>query len=460
MSRRVNLFANLFLTTVLVCLVAALVYAVHRSDFYPPGTMNKFYLVLMGGVLLCAMALRLRYDYKVNFVMSILSISAGVYLFEIFLDCCTNVAVTNPYAQAAKAAGVPFDLRTRQQIFLDLVKEGTELYPSANVSQIVETGGIELAEGRISPLAGMSGKTTLLCNESGEYGLFLADEHGFNNPLGLYAPGEVDIVLIGDSFTHGSCVSAGEDIASHLRNRGKKAINLGYSGKGPLLELATLQEYAEPLKPPVVLWIYYEENDLEDLAIEQQSATLLNYLDRDYSQDLFNRQAEVDEALVHYLDKVVAELKEKRTEDAQFSLNTQLTRIIRLSNLRQLLTNVFSAPPPPPPPSPLFEEVLKEARDRTSAWGGRLYFVYLPAWQRYGTKIDPGNAFHRDQVLSIVAKLGIPLIDMHEVISQQPDPLSLFPFRLHGHYLAEGYELMASNIQAYLEKDRSRVSTQ
>jgi hypothetical protein len=299
-----------------------------------------------------------------------------------------------------------------------------------------------------------------MCNESGEYGLYLADEHGFNNPLGLYAPGEVDIVLIGDSFTHGSCVSAGEDIASHLRSRGKKAINLGYSGKGPLLELATLQEYAEPLKPAVVLWVYYEENDLEDIVIEQQAEILLSYLKRDFSQNLFNRQAEIDTALASYLDKVVAEIKEKRTEDSQLSLNTQLTKVIRLYNLRRLLTNIFSASTPPPPPSPLFEEVLKEARDRTAAWGGRLYFVYLPAWQRYGTKVDSGTAFHRDEVLSVVAKLGIPLMDMHEVISQHPDPLSLFPFRLYGHYISEGYELIALNIQAYLEADRSRVSSQ
>lgn len=460
MSRRVNLFANFFLSIVLICLVAALAYAVHRSEFYPPGTMNKFYLILAGGILLCGVALKLRQDFKINVIMLVLSISAGIYLFEIYLACCTTISVTNPYAQAAKEAGLPFDARTRQQIFLDLVKEGVEAYPSANVSQMFETEGIELADSRIFPLAGVSGKTTLLCNESGEYGSYLADEYGFNNPLGLYAPGEIDIVLIGDSFTHGSCVQAGQDIASQLRGMGKKAINLGYSGKGPLLELATFQEYAAPLKPAVVLWIYYEENDLEDLAIEQQSTLLSSYLKRDFSQNLFNRQAEVDTALVGYLDKVVAEIKEKRTEDAQLSLNTQLTKVIRLYNLRRLLTNIFSAPAPPPPPSPLFEEVLKEARDRTSAWGGRMVFVYLPAWQRYGTKVDPGSAFHRDQVLSVVAKLNIPLIDMHEVISQQPDPLALFPFRLHGHYLAEGYELVASTIQTYLETARSRVSAQ
>jgi hypothetical protein len=102
----------------------------------------------------------------------------------------------------------------------------------------------------------------------------------------------------------------------------------------------------------------------------------------------------------------------------------------------------------------LFETILKEAKERTSAWGGTLYFVYLPAWQRYGTKVNHGKLLHRDQVLSTVSRLEIPIIDVHEAFAQHPDPLSLFPFKLPGHYVAKGYEMVAAVIQTYLEANR------
>jgi hypothetical protein len=456
MGKHINLFANLMLIAILICLVALLVYAVQRSDLYPPGTMNKFYLIFSVGIILSALALKLPQTYKLNFVLSILSVTAAVYIFEIFLTCCMDLNLANPYAQAAKAAGTSFDLRTKLQVFLDLAEQGVEVYPSANISQFLELKDGDFKRDQIAPLGGVSAKTTLTCNESGEYETYIADEHGFNNPTGLYRADVVDIVLVGDSFTHGHCVSAGEDIASHLRKTGESVINLGYGGNGPLIKLATLKEYAEPLRPKIVLWLYYEGNDLEDLAVEQQVPLFLNYLERDYSQNLFNRQSEVDKILLRYLDEKVVEAERKSIEDNQFTLNNQLTQIVRLYRLRQILDKVFSPPAAPPPPPPLFEEILQEARDRTSAWGGKLYFVYLPAWQRYGTNADQTTLFHRDQVLSIVAKLDIPMIDIHEAMIQHPDPLSLFPFRLPGHYVAEGYELVASALKKYLE-DQDQV---
>ena len=36
---------------------------------------------------------------------------------------------------------------------------------------------------------------------------------------------------------------------------------------------------------------------------------------------------------------------------------------------------------------------------------------------------------------------------------KKPDPLSLFPFRVHGHYNAEGYRLVAEVIGKRLEAD-------
>jgi hypothetical protein len=68
--------------------------------------------------------------------------------------------------------------------------------------------------------------------------------------------------------------------------------------------------------------------------------------------------------------------------------------------------------------------------------------------------VNHGKLLHRDQVLSTVSRLEIPIIDLHQDFAQHPDPLSLFPFKLPGHYVAKGYEMVAAVIQTYLEANR------
>jgi hypothetical protein len=89
-----------------------------------------------------------------------------------------------------------------------------------------------------------------------------------------------------------------------LRSRFNGVINLGVGGFGPLLELAALTEYLRPLQPPVVLWGFFEGNDLtEDLPSESHSPLLDTYLrDESFSQGLIGRREEVEAALRDYLD--------------------------------------------------------------------------------------------------------------------------------------------------------------
>ena len=60
----------------------------------------------------------------------------------------------------------------------------------------------------------------------------------------------------------------------------------------------------------------------------------------------------------------------------------------------------------------------------------------------------------REFVLDTVNELGIPIIDIHrEVFVPHTDPLSLFPFRIDGHYNAQGYRLVAEEINNRLKAD-------
>jgi hypothetical protein len=92
----------------------------------------------------------------------------------------------------------------------------------------------------------------------------------------------------------------------------------------------------------------------------------------------------------------------------------------------------------------LFRRVISQANELASDWKARLYFVYLPAWERYGY---PANArTDRDRVLSTIKSLDIPIIDIHLAFESQRDPLALFPFRRFGHYNEQGHRLVAEEL--------------
>ena len=251
--------------------------------------------------------------------------------------------------------GILFDVRSKREVIEDMQAEGLEAFPSVHSHLIIPDNGLKINGKMIFPVAGVSRKTTVSCNESGKWITYGSDEHGFNNPTGLFGAEETDIVLIGDSFTQGVCVRQDEDIAGQLRRMsGLKIINLGNARDGPLLDLVSLKEYAEPLKPKYVFWLYYEGNDLGDLVSERKSSFLLEYRDDRFSQHLIIRQPEIDSALNKYIERIAGE--------------TQMDALIKIAKLWHLRLLLFRPSVPP-----LFNELLQNAKNLTSSWGGKLY---------------------------------------------------------------------------------------
>ncbi|MGB5673907.1 MAG: hypothetical protein WBO43_05115, partial [Gemmatimonadota bacterium] len=78
-------------------------------------------------------------------------------------------------------------------------------------------------------------------------------------------------------------------------------------------------------------------------------------------------------------------------------------------------------------------------------WGGTLLFAYMPSRRRFAESSTANP--HRDSIIAQVETLGIPVIDLYEPLSDHPDPLSLYPFRIENHLTAEGYELAAEAVR-------------
>ena len=303
--------------------------------------------------------------------------------------------------------------------------------------------------------------TTVFCNESGEYIVYESDEHGFHNPRGTWERRPADLVALGDSYTHGVCVSSEKGFVAVIRAHHPATVNLGVNSHGPLTSLATLKEYGPILRPKLVLWFYYEGNDLRDLdGWEKNSPLLMKYLSSPFSQHLFERQPEIDRALKDYLDAAIA----KATSPAPVPFEA----LVKLQHLRQALQSFYErrpveqglpaellkhlsqrGAPAAAADLQLFERILAEARTTAETWNGRVIFVYLPTWERY--RVPELASKDRDRVLDIARRFDLYVVDLHSVFAVHPDPLSLFPFRRYAHYNEAGHRLVAEEVLRHME---------
>ena len=139
------------------------------------------------------------------------------------------------------------------------------------------------------PLAGKSKSLSILCNESGKYIEFFSDRYGFNNDDSVWLKNN-KILLIGDSYTHGACVEREDPLYGNL-NKTYNTINLGFLSSGPIIEYARFKEFYEMLNTPYVVWIFSEQNDLDDLKVESRNIFLKKYLfDEEFNQNITKKQ--------------------------------------------------------------------------------------------------------------------------------------------------------------------------
>ena len=456
-------FSNAFLR---LCILMSLLIAGYATAriYLSSGHLSTtfYYLCIASGFLSAALfwlaTISLSPNTKINLSIIIITIGLMLYSFETYLVVQQRPSQSEA-SKVAKKLGMPFDTRTKFQVIEDLRKSGLKAYPNFASMTLPNT-----KYGQIVTIGSISNVTTILDNESGYYPIITTDEYGFNNPKGLYESPMIDVLLIGDSFAEGYSVHYEESISALLRESGWNTINLGRHGAGPLVEYASLIEYGARQKPRIVLWLYHT-NDLKDMVDESRSHILTNYLTNDnFSQKLMEKQNEIDRNLIKYQKAIQP--------------RTQLVTLITLANLRSLLkvqpslqtwqtskleevglvNHTISSPELRNCSSgdhyaclQEFEHVLSKADNMISSWEGELYFVYLPDITHLS--VEDADIF-RTPLLLAATESGIPIIDIQSaVFNSHPDPLSLFPLGLRGHYTAEGYRLVTEAILSNINLD-------
>jgi hypothetical protein len=152
------------------------------------------------GLVLGVWMLRLTPERRAGAAVALVAAGLGLLGTEAFLAWRT--------LSAPPPHGPGFDSRSVLEVVRDLRAQGTPAVP-ALLSSYARASGSELV-----PLGGLADADTVFCNESGAYVVYRSDSDGFNNPPD--AAGDVDFVVLGDSFAHGQCVPQGMDVAGRI----------------------------------------------------------------------------------------------------------------------------------------------------------------------------------------------------------------------------------------------------
>lgn len=136
------------------------------------------------------------------------------------------------------------------------------------------------------------------------------DRRGFRNARDLDTAA---IVLVGDSFLEAGLIPESDSLSSRLRDRlGVPVANLGLSGYGPQQALAAIRRYGLALRPRLVIWFFFEGNDLLDVRRYEE-------LTRDWQTTVgtyhgFRERAFSTNVLRHLADLVVVPPPEDRPD--------------------------------------------------------------------------------------------------------------------------------------------------
>ena len=352
---------------------------------------------------------------------------------------------------AERAAGVQVDPRDMLAVVRDLRRQDGEVVPAIYVGN--HWRGWPAFRDTLYPLGGISNTVSVMCSE-GTWHTYRADEHGLTNPPGQWSRKDIDLALLGDSFTQGWCVDTAQGFASLIRAKHPATIVAGFGASGPLTQLAQVRELLEPVKPKLVLWFYFEDNDLTDLDREKVNPVLARYLDTAYTQHLGARQGDVDAHLRAYEAHAESLAVSKERATPAGPRPGLLSRAWSVAKLWHLRARLLAKRPPEPKLTccdfGLYRRVVGLVKQRVEGWGGRLAVVYLPSGTRLAgrTPLGPGEAAG-DHVTALLDSLHIPVVDLRASLPSFGSARELFVYP-EGHFTVKGHAATASIVLSWL----------
>ena len=361
----------IIITLVILCYIFYRLEIVHNGELRDSEYL-RYYIFCIFSFFIFFFYFFLSETLKLYFRIFFFSLITSFYVFEIFLNYFELDDLKKKIIYKYKF-GKKYDTRSVVKVYQDLKKKDDAVAFYLILEDYIDE---KSKKDSLLPLAGQAHKNTVMCNESGIYATYMSDRYGFNNPDYEWDKENIDFLLVGDSFVHGACVNRPYDIASQMRENGKRSVlNLGYINNSTLAEYATLREY---LKPGVknILFFYYE-NDLFSLNNETSFAVLNEYLkNKSFSQNLIKNQKQIDKKIESKINLRVRKYyqAQKINFNHIFKLKKTRQKIFKdkLSYISIYDTYINNQT------RETFEKILEEVKKMSVKKNSNLYFVYLP----------------------------------------------------------------------------------
>ena len=330
-------------------------------------------------------------------------------------------------------------------------------YPGS-VEQYTNFMHIEQAYGVI-PLGAQLNERVYFCNEG--YGLieYKTDRFGFRNPDQVWDEPNVDVVLIGDSFVHGACVSNQHTISSYLEED-LTSINLGSLADHPYIYAAKIKTFVPKIAARHVVLVFYANDNLH---LSKDNIFKTHFLDNDVSyftekgnklapsQDVIEASADIKRVLALGLETGGNQSKEARFNG--WGLAFRALTYLRLSNIRNMASSVFGKKlsgstlllNPIPAASEVAIDQLKKYCTPNSC---KPLIIYIPASKIW--RNDPRSLDYSESLRDYAENVGINFRTMSDVFEDHEETEV---YALKGPHLSpKGYKLVAEIIASELKR--------
>jgi hypothetical protein len=282
------------------------------------------------------------------------------------------------------------------------------------------------------------------------------DGNGFRNDHDI---AQAPVLMIGDSFVEAGLVPQANLVSTRLsRLLQVEVANLGQSGYGPQQELVTLRRYGLNLQPKVVLWFFFEGNDLLD--VPRYERAIQNWDDIIKVRDSLKDRSFINNALLALAGftspKLRTDTDEARRRSCKF-LRSQSQEDSKLyfayggAPLSQQDTESLETA----------QACFLQAQRLCASAGGKLLFVHVPI--KYRVYCDfcefPDDGYGRTwQLNDLPSRLeswckaqGIPYLDLTVSLKEAAASGELVYFSDDGHWNARGHEVVARAIANFLK---------
>ena len=447
-----SFLSNIYLLTSLLFLI----YVFYRSEIIYEGLRDDFYFIykLLAFFLIICAILSFFISIKIKFIISIfifLSVSSIYFLETYFIFMDKKITKYGFISDKKKKEyfeknQIKFDERSKLEIYEDNKKNNKDIVAKYSPGALLKENNLE-----IFPLSGISNKETIYCNENGFFSKYMSDRYGFNNDDDVWDNDQIEIMILGDSYAHGACVDKPDDLVSQLKKiSGKNVITVGYEGNGPLLSFASFKEFSKGKKINKVIYIFNEDDDLNEIFREIENKILKKYLDdSSFSQDLTSKQSLVDEImsnkLIEYYEKTLGNKNQKKEIEAKISISSEIKKFVFFSRFRSKIINEpinfdekeFKS----------LEKIFQNYMNLSKKNDFDFYIVFMPKFERL---INPFEINQISKIISLAKKFDIKYLDFNEsVLKKNQKPLEFFPFQIKGKIddlNSEGYKILAKEI--------------